>query len=77
MHTKKKEAQFTVVTKTCHSYLDLSSTGLFVKAHGHGVPGYPKEVGERYRFPLQHKMSHIVQLASNRVRYPVKANAIL
>lgn len=38
-----------------HAHLDLSCSWLLVKAHGHGVPGYPEEVSQRHRFTLQEK----------------------
>lgn len=37
------------------THLHLSSSGLLVKAHGHGVAGYPEEVSQRHRFPLQQR----------------------
>lgn len=35
------------------THLHLGSSGLLVKAHGHGVAGYPEEVRQRHRFPLR------------------------
>lgn len=50
---------FTLRTRRERAHLNLSSPRLLAKAHGHGVPGYPEEVGQRHRFPLQQRdMNH-------------------
>lgn len=47
------------------THLHLGSSGLLVKAHGHGVAGYPEEVCQRHRFPLRTKrVLNVTRVAS-------------
>lgn len=41
------------VSRPVRTHLHLGGSGLLVKAHGHGVAGYPEEVCQRHRFPLR------------------------
>lgn len=51
--TSKCRQSATLVGGFALTHLHLGSSGLLVKAHGHGVAGYPEEVCQGHRFPLQ------------------------
>lgn len=73
---RKKGSEQTCVTDSCvvrptlivppaRTHLDLGSAGLLVKAHGHGVAGYPEEVCQRHRFPLRTERALTVTRAAS------------
>lgn len=45
------------MTSSCGggSHLHLSSPWFLVKAHGHGITGYPEEISQRHGFTLERK----------------------